>query len=82
MQYLCDVKAKPRRITAHCRIFLDVNPMPAPVFSRFQDVNNEPIIIPRIIAKIGLPINENAVLIANMEWLELHRAICLAVFLR
>ena len=50
------LRPKPRRITAHCRIFLDVNPMPAPVFSRFQDVNKEPIIIPRIIAKIGLPI--------------------------
>ena len=32
-----------------------VNPMPAPVFSRFQDVNTEPIIIPKIMAKIGLP---------------------------
>ena len=50
------LRPKPRRITAHCRIFLDVNPMPAPVFSRFQDVNKEPIIMPRIMAKIGLPI--------------------------
>ena len=49
-------KPKPNKITAHCKIFLDVNPMPAPVFSRFQDVNIEPIIIPKMIAKIGLPI--------------------------
>ena len=42
---------KPNKITAHCKIFLDVNPMPAPVFSRFQEVKIEPIIIPKMIAQ-------------------------------
>ena len=26
------LRPKPNKITAHCKIFLDVNPMPAPVF--------------------------------------------------
>ena len=46
---------KPNKITAHCKIFLDVNPIPAPVFSRFQEVKIVPIIIPKMMAKIGLP---------------------------
>ena len=45
---------KPNKITAHCKIFLDVNPIPAPVFSRFQEVKIDPIIIPKMMAKIGL----------------------------
>jgi hypothetical protein len=49
------LRPKPNKITAHCKIFLDVNPMPAPVFSRFQEVKIEPIIIPKMMAKIGLP---------------------------